>query len=247
MVLKKGSFIYKLLSILNDSSMSHLVRWNTDGRSFVVMHTEEFGRKVLSKFFKHANFSSFVRQLHLYGFSKTTMGSGAVEFSNPNFVRGKEELLESITRKTMRNSHEETGMETVKDEVDVMLIDSLRTQVEELKEQNRMLIEDNRQLRQFGNYQFGDELKMEFDEAGSDMMPTLPILQSPPEMPFDFNPPLFSQSSFEQLKSFDLISTMPEPMDFQRGDLVLGEAGSAFFPNEGGAFDLHYEDFGFGF
>jgi heat shock transcription factor, other eukaryote len=43
-----------------------VISWNEDGSTFVVWQPAEFARDLLPKYFKHNNFSSFVRQLNTY-------------------------------------------------------------------------------------------------------------------------------------------------------------------------------------
>ncbi|KAJ1867851.1 Heat shock transcription factor [Coemansia sp. RSA 989] len=103
-------FLNKLYSMVDDSSSDDLIRWSADGNSFVVLRHEDFAKEVLPRFFKHSNFSSFVRQLNMYGFHKVPhLQQGGLiadgpeaeswEFNNENFQRGQPDLLHFIRRK----------------------------------------------------------------------------------------------------------------------------------------------------
>jgi FtsZ-binding cell division protein ZapB len=102
--------------MVDDSSTDDLIRWAPDGLSFFVLHHEEFAKRVLPRFFKHSNFSSFVRQLNMYGFHKVPHLQNGVlsaegeserwEFSNPHFQRSQPDLLLLVTRKKGRDPEE---------------------------------------------------------------------------------------------------------------------------------------------
>ncbi|KAI8371992.1 HSF-type DNA-binding-domain-containing protein, partial [Choanephora cucurbitarum] len=115
---RKGTstFISKLYSMVNDDRNQHLIFWNPSGTSFLICNASRFSREILPEHFKHANFSSFVRQLNMYGFHKINKSSRVHrgsqnnnnnnenefwEFSHPKFQQDKPELLEEIKRKAM--------------------------------------------------------------------------------------------------------------------------------------------------
>jgi HSF-type DNA-binding len=78
----------------------------------IVEHQDEFSKTLLPRYFKHNTFASFVRQLNMYNFHKVphveqrTLISDTLkdiwEFSNPNFQRGRPDLLSFVYRKRIQ-------------------------------------------------------------------------------------------------------------------------------------------------
>ncbi|OCH93869.1 hypothetical protein OBBRIDRAFT_789905 [Obba rivulosa] len=102
-------FLQKLYEIVSDPRNDELIRWSENGDSFYVLNHERFAREVLGRWFKHQKFTSFVRQLNMYGFHKIPhLQQGVLKsdtdtepwnFEHPHFHRGQPDLLCLIQRK----------------------------------------------------------------------------------------------------------------------------------------------------
>lgn len=101
-------FVKKLFQMLEENRFGNVVKWSDTGDSFLISDTNEFTKQVLPCYFKHSNFSSFVRQLNKYDFHKVKISQeikqryqleNVWEFKHPDFSRFNKSSLDNIKRK----------------------------------------------------------------------------------------------------------------------------------------------------
>lgn len=99
------SFLLKLFEIVEARNNAHIVDWTEgDGDGFIIKNPVLFGEQILPQYFKHNNFSSFIRQLNMYDFHKSKRkGTTDQVFKHPFFLKDKRHLLPQIRRKSNSN------------------------------------------------------------------------------------------------------------------------------------------------
>ena len=167
---KSESFLTKLYTILSDTTYDEIIHWDNDGKRVIICDVINLCNIVLPKFYKHRNYSSFVRQLNMYGFhkSKGKLKSGEgyehekfnanitnmeiLKIQKPN---KKMKVLEMhIKEKAKDDSSTENGVIPIdnednvlkylyeKNENNVKFSHELKKEIEALKKENTLLNEE---------------------------------------------------------------------------------------------------------
>nr|GMC92589.1 heat stress transcription factor A-2-like [Ipomoea batatas] len=102
-------FLKKTYDMVDDPNTDPVISWTPTRASFVVWDPHRLSTDVLPKYFKHNNFSSFIRQLNTYRFRK--IDSDRWEFANEGFQKGKRHLLKSIKRRKHQHHHHPLAMQ----------------------------------------------------------------------------------------------------------------------------------------
>ncbi|CAD8083022.1 unnamed protein product [Paramecium sonneborni] len=104
-----SSFLKLLYKILENQEYENIIRWNDLGDKFIILDKPIFISKILPKYFRHQKFSSFVRQLNLYGFQRICGEGNNSCYFNTQFTRQNPNLQ---MKKKQRQLYSHQGFET---------------------------------------------------------------------------------------------------------------------------------------
>ncbi|XP_022723132.1 heat stress transcription factor A-6b-like [Durio zibethinus] len=136
-------FLTKTYDIIDDSSTNHIISWSKGNNSLIVWDPQAFSISLLPRYFKHNNFSSFVRQLNTYGFRK--VDPDRWEFANESFLRGQRHLLKNIRR---RKTHQPQASQYALDPCVEVGRFGLDGEVDRLRRDKQVLMVELLKLRQ---------------------------------------------------------------------------------------------------
>ena len=155
---KSESFLTKLYTILSDTTYDEIIHWDNDGKRVIICDVINLCNIVLPKFYKHRNYSSFVRQLNMYGFHKSKgklkNGEG---YEHEKFIANitNEEILKiqkpNKKMKVLEMHIKEKAKDDSSTENEVIPIDNEDNVLKYLYEKNE------------NNIKFSHELKMEIE------------------------------------------------------------------------------------
>ncbi|CAD8051165.1 unnamed protein product [Paramecium sonneborni] len=145
-------FILKTYQMLEDQNNTNIISWTTQGTAFIVYNQILLEKEVLQNFFKHSNYSSFVRQLNLYNFKKVKSNEGQI-FKHKCFRKGMKSMLQFIKRK---NQDDSVGSNNIGSEEPTIHIKEEQNLFKDcaidIKETNNKLKEDMKLLQETSSY-----------------------------------------------------------------------------------------------
>lgn len=109
---KKENFPFVLMHMLQtiemeEPELADIVSWNPDGTSFQIHDKTRFENEIQHRFFKQNSYSSFRRQLNIWGFKaigdRKTKETTAL-YGHPMFLRDNPKLCYAIARKGVKGS-----------------------------------------------------------------------------------------------------------------------------------------------
>lgn len=99
---------HRMLDRVREEDQESVVSWISHGRAFKIHKPKDFAATIMPRFFNQSKYTSFQRQLNLYGFSRCCRGRDAGAYHHPYFLRGQQPLAKNIVRTKIKGNGHKT-------------------------------------------------------------------------------------------------------------------------------------------
>jgi len=110
--------LYHMLEYIEAEGLSHIASWQPHGRAFKIHKPNIFIVTIAPKYFEQTKFTSFQRQLNIYGFSRFTKGPDMGAYYHQHFLRGGLSLINDIVRTVKTETGNNRSQKCTKKEPD---------------------------------------------------------------------------------------------------------------------------------
>jgi hypothetical protein len=93
--------LHDMLDLVDGDGLAHIISWQPHGRC-VVIHKPELIHHILPRYFKFSKWSTFQRQLNLYGFKRITAGFDTGGYYHEKFLKGRVFLAAEMPRSKLK-------------------------------------------------------------------------------------------------------------------------------------------------
>lgn len=92
----------KVREILDANLYQDVISWSPNGKSIIIYNKEKL-QKILPKFSKTSQYTSFLRRLHTHGFKR--INDDPIEFAHPLFQRNNPHMFVNTFKRQSSDNH----------------------------------------------------------------------------------------------------------------------------------------------
>ncbi len=96
--------LHQMLQYAEKNDLTEIVSFFTHGRAFAIHKPVQFVADIMPKFFKQSRFTSFQRQVNLYGFQRLSQGPDSGGYYHELFLKGRPGLCINMKRTKVKGS-----------------------------------------------------------------------------------------------------------------------------------------------